>query len=141
MEKLWFSEDDDRVYGYKHTFGSKEEFIKESNKLHVEQTGYGCIVDEVKNSVCLITEDTLKGETIYLFEESGAEIATLYYADCESLEAHDLKDGDGTVKLKDGILINLRGERIMRCKECGTIILYEEYQNNDGSCEECLYKC
>ncbi|WP_238917228.1 hypothetical protein [Clostridium sp. YIM B02555] len=112
MENLWFNEDDDRVSGYKACFESKEDFIKAANKLHVEQTGYGCIVDEVECNVCLITEDTLKGESIYLLEESGAEIATLYYADCESLESYDLKDGNGTVKLNDGTVVDLKGEII-----------------------------
>jgi hypothetical protein len=137
MEKLWFSEDDDRVSGYKACFGSKEDFIKAANKLHVEQTGYGCIVDEVECNVCLITEDALKGESIYSLEESGTEIATLYYADCESLESYDTKDCNRTVELEDGLLINLKGERVAKCDTCQIVMPYEVYIKNNGFCEEC----
>ncbi|WP_315074130.1 hypothetical protein [uncultured Clostridium sp.] len=112
MENLWFNEDDDCVSGYKTCFDSKGDFIKAANKLHVEQTGYGCIVDKVESNVFILTERTLQGEGSYLLEDSGAEIATLYYADCESLESYDLKDSDGTVKLNDGTIVNLKGEII-----------------------------
>lgn len=112
MENLWFNEDDDCVSGYKAYFKSKEHFIHEVNKLHVEQTGYGCIVDEVKCNVFILTERTLQGESAYLLEDSGVEIATLYYANCESLESYDLKDSDGTVKLNNGTVLSLKGKII-----------------------------
>lgn len=123
MENLWFNADSDMVYGYKKAFENKEDFVKAINKAHVEQTGYGCIVDEIKCDVCLMTKDTLKGENIYSLEESGAEIATLYYADCESLEAYDLENGNGTVKLDDDTLINLQGERVMECDACRDVLI------------------
>lgn len=112
MENLWFNEDDDCVSGYKACFESKEHFIKEANRLHVEQTGYGCIVDEVECNVFILPERTLQGESAYLLEDSGVEIATLYYANCESLESYDLKDSDGNVKLNDGTVLNLKGQII-----------------------------
>ncbi len=117
MENLWFNEDGDCVSGYKVCFDSKEDFIKAANKLHIEQTGYGCIVDKVESNVFILTERTLQGEASYLLEDSGAEITTLYYADCESLESYDLKDSDGTVKLNDGTIVNLKGE-IIEISKC-----------------------
>ncbi|HBJ1646494.1 TPA: hypothetical protein LA462_000964 [Clostridium botulinum] len=136
INNLWFNEDDDMVYGYKNTFESKEEFVKEANRVHVEQTGYGCIVDEIKCNVCLVTEDTLKGESIYLLEESGAEVITLYYSDCESLENYDLRNGDGTVEIEDG-RINLQGERVGKCDICGCVMSYDDYKMNNGFCDVC----
>jgi hypothetical protein len=112
MENLWFNEDDDSVCGYKPYFESEEEFRKEANKLHVKQTGYGCILDEIKCDAFITTRDQLNGESAYLLKDSGVEIAIMYYADCESLEAYDLKDGNKTVKLNDGTVVNLKGEII-----------------------------
>lgn len=137
MENLWFNEDGDCVSGYKACFDSKEDFIKAANKLHVDQTGYGCIVDEVDCNVFVLTEKTLQGESSYLLEDSGIEIATLYYANCESLESYNLKDGDGTIELNDDTLINLKGERVARCDTCQVVMPYEEYKKNDGFCGEC----
>lgn len=138
MENLWFNEDGDCVSGYKSCFNNKEDFIKAAKKLHVEQTGYGCIVDEVDCNVFILTEKALKGESSYILEDSGAEIATLYYANCESLESYSSKDGDGIIELNDDTLINLKGERVEKCDTCQVIMLYEEYKKNDGFCNDCL---
>ena len=140
ISNLWFSEDDDMVFGVKSSFINEDEFIKKANKKHVELSGYGCIVDEIETDVFIFVDETLKGERVYKLKDNGITIETLYYADCESLKNYDTEDNDGTVELEDGIVINLKGERISECNSCGTIILYEDYKNNNGFCEECLYK-
>lgn len=86
MEKLWFNEDDDIVYGYKNCFDSEEEFVKAVYNLHKEQTGFGCIVHEVKCNAFIFTSKTLESECSYLLTDSGTEIAVIYHAECESLE-------------------------------------------------------
>lgn len=139
---LWFNEDDDCVCGYRNCFESKEDFIKSANELHVNQTGYGCIVDEVECDVFILTEKTLQGESSYLLKDSGAEIATLYHANCESLEGYDLKFGDGVVDLKDGTSVNLKGQKVeitdKGCCVCNIIIPSEEHEKNNGFCNKCL---
>ena len=86
MNKLWFSEDDDYVWGYKTCFESEDEFIKEANKEHIEMAGFGCEVGKVECDVFLMSEDPIEGEYCVRLRDSKIEIATLYFASCESLE-------------------------------------------------------
>ncbi|EHI98024.1 hypothetical protein CDLVIII_1325 [Clostridium sp. DL-VIII] len=138
MENLWFNEDGDCVWGYKSCFESEDAFKKAANDIHVKQTQYGCILGEVECDVFIMTEKTLQGESSYPLKDSGVEIATLFYADCESLESYDLKDNGEIVELDDDTLINLKGERVAKCDTCQVVMPYEEYKKNDGFCNECL---
>ncbi|WP_195264542.1 hypothetical protein [Clostridium sp. 1001275B_160808_H3] len=137
INSIWFNEDGDRVWGIKSAFVNEKEFIKEVNKEHLELTGYGCIVEEVGTDIFLSVDEPLEGEYLYRLADCGASVETLYYADCESLENYDTKDGDETVEIQDGILINLKGERVYKCDICERVITLNDYKNKDGICNEC----
>ena len=111
MTSLWFNEDGDMVFGYKNDFLSKEQFKDEANKLHIKQTGYGCIVDDVHSEVYLITDKSLSAEMMYKLKDTGVEIVTMYYASIESIEEL-LEEGKDILETKDGIFIDKFGKPV-----------------------------
>lgn len=137
INSIWFNEDGDMAFGIKGAFTNKKEFIKEVNKEHLELTGYGCIVENINIDVFLSVDEPLEGEYLYRLADCGTSVETLYYADCESLENYDTKDNDGTVEIQDGVLINLKGDRVYKCDICEHIMSPSDYKNRDGFCNEC----
>jgi len=141
MSNLWFSEDNDGVYGNKSCFKDIEEFKKEANGVSVEQTGFGCIVGKVECEVFLTLSKTLEGERIYKLKDIDAEIETLYYAECENLENYfneeDTEEILDVISCGQEVFVNKVGERFKKCDRCEMFITAEEYKKNDGICDLC----